>query len=138
MQSIKIIGALLLGLVPAATEGATFTVSSTAASGVGSLEAVIIAANATPGTDTIETASAGTGRVFAVHGSNATLRGLVLRNLASKVYGIRQSSSAGVLPVLRCFSGTDAPGSADLSQARAPGRCREFSANQTFQSGASP
>lgn len=61
MQRLKIISALLLGLVPAAVDGATFTVNSTAASGIGSLEAVIIAANATPGTDTIEFAITGTG-----------------------------------------------------------------------------
>lgn len=61
MQRTKIIGALLLGLFPAAADGATFTVSTTAASGIGSMEAVIIAANATPGTDTIEFAIAGTG-----------------------------------------------------------------------------
>ena len=61
MQRLKIIGALLLGLLPAVADGATFTVSITAASGIGSLEAVIIAANATPGTDTIEFAIAGTG-----------------------------------------------------------------------------
>ena len=61
MQRLKTIGALLLGLVPAAADGATFTVSNTAAGGIGSLEAVIIAANATPGTDTIEFAIAGTG-----------------------------------------------------------------------------
>ncbi len=61
MQRTKLIAAFLLGAIPAVAEGATFTVNSTAASGVGSLEAVIIAANATPGTDTIEFAIAGAG-----------------------------------------------------------------------------
>jgi hypothetical protein len=61
MQSVKLVCALLLGMIPAAATGAVFTVSSTAASGVGSLDAVINAANATPGTDTIEFAIAGTG-----------------------------------------------------------------------------
>lgn len=60
MQGIRIFGALL-GLIPAAATGAVFTVTSTAASGVGSLDAVINAANATPGTDTIEFAIPGTG-----------------------------------------------------------------------------
>lgn len=61
MQRVKLIAAALLGMIPVALEAAVFTVNSTAASGIGSLEAVIIAANATPGTDTIEFAIAGTG-----------------------------------------------------------------------------
>jgi hypothetical protein len=61
MQRISVTGALLLGLIPVLAESAVFTVTTTAASGAGSLDAAISAANMAPGADTIQFAIAGVG-----------------------------------------------------------------------------
>ena len=52
---------LALALLPGGAAAATFTVTSTAASGAGSLETMIVAANGAPGTDTINFGIPGTG-----------------------------------------------------------------------------
>lgn len=61
MQPVKIIGTLLLGMIPTAADAAVLAVNDAAASGIGSLKVVITAANASPGTGTIAFAIAGTG-----------------------------------------------------------------------------
>jgi hypothetical protein len=60
LKRIVLLG-MALTLAPSPASAAVFTVNTTAASGSGSLDAVINAANATPGTDTIEFAIPGTG-----------------------------------------------------------------------------
>jgi hypothetical protein len=61
MQRISVSGAVLLGLLPVLAESAVFTVTTTAASGAGSLDAAISAANMAPGADTIQFAIPGVG-----------------------------------------------------------------------------